>query len=252
MRSSMLTGAVLALGCLVWLPLAAMAQFGPYGSYSLYEGAGPYVASARSANVSRQLAAQRHATTFDRGQQQMANQQRDIRASLSRQGQSRTASMERHVGDYKDWWFTTQQRQFAQRQARQQSRPAAAMPRGTASFSPSTMQSTPPQESTGIIAWPPVLRNAQFAEQRARVEGPFQTGINPTIKQYKGMIDATEKMKQTLKNNAYQISAGEYMEVEKFLDTLAAECQERVDHWTAKESAVELDEKPAAPGDDDK
>jgi hypothetical protein len=261
MRGSMLTGAVLALSCLVCLSLAetAMAQFGPYGSYSGGWGANPYAATARSADVSRQMASQRHAKTFDRGQQQMTNLQGQVRGMQTSEAQRRTASMGQHKSDYKDWWFTTQKQQFAQQQqrfaqsqARLPYRSAAAAPRETAS----TMQSAPPRNSTDIIGWPTILRNTQFAEQRARVEGPFRTqaaeGTAPTIEQYTGMVDATEKMKQILKDNAYEISAGDYMETEKFLDAMAAECQGRIDRRTTKEPVIEPSETPVASGDGDK
>ena len=118
-------------------------------------------------------------------------------------------------------------------------------------MTPSTMQQAPARKSTDIIPWPAVLRDARFAQQRARVEGPFRKqaaeGTPPTVDEYKGMIDAGEKMKQILKGAAYQISAGDYMAVEKFLDAMAAESQERIDRRTAKEPAVESSKKPAAP-----
>ncbi len=102
MRGSILTGAVLALSWLVCLSLAetAMAQFGPYGYYSGGWGANAYAATARSTDVSRQLASQRHAKSFARGQQQVTNLQREIRGTLTSEAQRRTASMGQYKSDY--------------------------------------------------------------------------------------------------------------------------------------------------------
>ena len=43
------------------------------------------------------------------------------------------------------------------------------------------------------------------------------------------MIDAAGKMKKTLQTLAYEISAGDYLSLQKYLDQLAAEAQQRID-----------------------
>ena len=259
MRGWTFTSVVLASSFLAVASVAeiAMAQFGPYGGYNRGWGAYPYAVSSRSANVTRQLAAQRHAASFSQAQRQTANMQRGLRSATMNAARSQIASMGRQKQSYKDWWFQTQQQQSAQRRMQPRSqpppvapryRPRPVVPRRTVS----TPRATAAKKSADIINWPARLSDPRFAKQRARVEGPFRRqasgGGDPTVKDYREIIDATGQMKATLKEMAYEISAGTYLEVEKFLDSLAAEAQERIKGKAGTQPAKEPSEKRAPAG----
>ena len=265
MRSWTFTRVVLTSSFLAALSVAevARAQFGPYGGYSGGWGAYPYAVSSRNANVTRQIAAQRHAASFSQAQRQTAAMQRGLHNATMSAARSETASMARHKQSYKDWWFQTQQRQSAQRrmQPRHQPppaapmyRPPAAAPRRTVSPpAPSAPRATAPrQKSTNIIKWPPWLMDPRFAQRRDRVEELLQRqasgGGKLTAKDYREIVDAVAKMKTTLKGMAYEITAGTYLEVEKFLDSLAAEAQQRIKGKAGTQPAKEPGKKPAPAG----
>ena len=72
---------------------------------------------------------------------------------------------------------------------------------------------------------------------------------DPTLEDYRAMIDATEQMKTILKGMVYEISAGDYMATEKFLDALAGEARERIERRTNTTPAGQPAEQPATSED---
>ena len=230
MRSSMFTRFLFTLNFVVAVLVVetATAQFGPHGRGYGGWGAHPYTMG--NYQVSQQIAAQRHNLTFSIAQKQAASQQRDIRRTTSREARSRLDSASREKGKNRDWWFQQEQRKLAQRQARGTRYAASPAPVATASsFAPATARRAPTRESDDIIKWPVLLKEPPFAEQRARVEEPYRRqaseGGRPTAGDFRSMIDAAGEMKTILKGIAYEVSAGDYMAVEKFLNDLAAEAQ---------------------------
>ncbi len=94
------------------------------------------------------------------------------------------------------------------------------------------MQIGKAEQPSGVIEWPAILMDRRFAEQRALVEAPYKKEGNPTVEDFLGMIDAAGKMKKTLEKLAYEVTAGNYLAVQKYLDQLAAEAQQRIDELT--------------------
>jgi len=228
----------------------AMAQWGPYGEGYGGWGAFPYAVSSQANNVSRQLAAGAHRETFNRAQQQTANMQRGIRDTLMASAQNRTAQMQNYTQNYENWTLQHQDRQMAQ--SRPPSRPFAPTPTATAAFSSSAVSAA--RASTSIIKWPVALLDPRFDKLRAEIEEPFRKqavgGTPPTIEEYKTMIEAADEMKGLLTGIAFEISAAQYKELEKFLDTLAAEAQGRIDKRTESQPK-EKSPKQAAEASED-
>ena len=81
----------------------------------------------------------------------------------------------------------------------------------------------------GIIPWPALLRDQQFAFERARIEDPYRRNHNgqatPTTADYQDIMDAAARMKVTLWQMSAEISPQESNLAEKFLDQLAAEAR---------------------------
>ncbi len=229
MQSSISTRVLFALTFLASATLAdtATAQLGPGGYYG---GGWGYNAGVSAYNTRANVAARQRAQSESRAMKQNLVMQQDIRGTLETQARGRIQGDLSRQQSTKDWWFQHQQ-QSARRavQPRSLAGPAsvgAAPP----SFAASTLKSTAAEQSTDIIKWPRILRNQRFAKQRARVEAPYldrtPAAGRPTADDYREMIDAAAQMKTILKGLAYEISAGEFLEVEKFLDTLAAEARE--------------------------
>ena len=76
---------------------------------------------------------------------------------------------------------------------------------------------------------------------RAEIEAPFRKqasgGSPPTIKEYQKMIAAAGEMKGLMTGLAFDVSAAQYKELEKFLDTLAGEARGRIEKRTTKQPA---------------
>ncbi len=225
------------LGFLVLSLLAgpAMAQWGPYGGGYGGSGAYPYAVSSQANNVSRELAAGAHKATFNRAQQQMSNMQSGIRNTLSASARNRTASMQNYTQDYTNWTLQHQDRQRSE--SRLPTRSFASSPTSMARAYPSTVA----RVSTSVIKWPVAFLDRRFDKLRAEIEAPFRKqasgGSPPTIEEYQKMIDAAGEMKGLMTGLAFDVSAAQYKELEKFLDTLAGEARGRIEKRTTKQPA---------------
>lgn len=227
---------VLSLLVPLMFATTAVAQIGPYGNYYGGWGAHPYAAIGAinsTQNTMRTISAERQAASQQQAAQRSAALQSSIRDSLASGGRARAEGIANQQRTEQDWWFQQQQRKMAENRARESRRPAfgasAAVPR---SFVPSTPQTEAPQASTDIIKWPTVLRDARFAQQRTRVEEPFRRvasgGTAVTVNEYRAIVDATQQMQNTLEQMSYEISAGAYQGVEKFLLQLADEARGKI------------------------
>jgi hypothetical protein len=80
-----------------------------------------------------------------------------------------------------------------------------------------------------IVPWPTVLRDRQFATERARIEEPYRRSLSgqgaPTAADYQEMIDAAAQMKAILWQTVPNISEPDSTNAEKFLDQLALEAR---------------------------
>jgi hypothetical protein len=205
---------------------------GPYG-YGANDFAGVWGAYTSAINYSttRYVAEQDHLAGQNAAMMQNSMMQSGIRNTLSSQADMRTQNILGQQQANRDWWFQVQQQQSAQRQL------AAARPMvggvPSAGFESAAPVPAPrPQVATDIIKWPSLLGDSRFAEQRAKVEAPYRSApkgqANPTVADYEAMIDAAGKMKAILGQMTAEISAQEYLGVEKFLDQLAAEARGRI------------------------
>jgi len=240
MQSSMFNKVLLGLGFLVPALFAepAMAQWGAYGSgYGGGWGAYAYGVSSQASNVSRELAAGAHKKTFNRAQQQSAAMQQGIRDTLASSARSRAAGMQNYTQDYTNWTLQHQDRQRAESRM-----PARSFASPTAMARPYSSASSAARVSTSIIKWPVPLLDPRFDKLRTKVEEPFRkqasSGNPPTIEEYQKMIEAADQMKKLLTGMAFEVSAAQYKELERFLDALAGEARERVEKRTGKRPAA--------------
>ena len=228
MQSSILSRILLAWGFLVPVILAgtATAQLGPYGSYYGGWGAYPYIDSSVY-NTQSRIAAKQKAATQSQAFSRSTRIQQDIHDTLSSEGRMRTQAIQSSQQQGRDWWFQQEQRKLAQQKSRSGPRygPVASVAAPRSYGSAATTE-----ESTGIIAWPPLLKAQRFAKQRTMVESPYLDSATgkPTAEEYLGMVKATDQMKVLLKQMSYEINASEYLESEKFLDQLADEARGHV------------------------
>jgi hypothetical protein len=247
MRGSIFNKVLLGLSFLVPALLAepAMAQWGAYGSGGGGWGAYAYGVSSQASNVSRELAAGAHRKTFNRAQQQSAAMQQGIRNTLSSSAQSRAAGMQNYTQDYTNWTLQHRDRQRAE--SRLPTRSFASSP---AMARPYSSASSAARVSTDIIKWPVPLMDPRFDKLRAEVEEPFRkqasAGSLPTIEDYQKMIEAADQMKQLLTGMAFQVSAAQYKELERFLDSLAGEARGRVEKRSGKQPKKETADKTPA------
>ena len=160
--------------------------------------------------------------------------QQGIRSTLSSQAQARTQAIQAEGQSNRDWWFQQQQRQVAQGPRTGARSPLPFVPSVAATTAPPQ-----PAASAGIIAWPQLLLDPRFAAARATVEDPYRQDRRPTRDDYLAMVGATTEMKTTLEGLAAEVSAAEYMATVKFLDTLAAEAQGRLETKEATSADAE-------------
>jgi hypothetical protein len=237
---------VMTLILVILIPaVAAMAQLHPgrgvrggYGGYGGYYGGygedagvwGAYT-SALSNATTRYIAESDKLAGQNAALQQRAMMQSGIRNTLTTQAETRTQDLYNQRQSNRDWWFQVQQQQVAQRQATA-ARPSMGVA-SVAGFESAMPAASQPEAAANIIKWPPVLCEARFAEQRARVEAPYRRNpekqANPTVEDYKNMIDAAGRMKTILGEMTAEISAQEYFNTEKYLDQLAAEARGRIE-----------------------
>jgi hypothetical protein len=270
MRVSALSTVLVVLGFLGSGMVAdtASAQLLPFDLYDYYYngpfyfgwGGYPYGVYSQYDTLSR-LASDRRAQAEARAMAQNQAVQQDIRSLLASGAQARNQTVPGQQST-RDWWFEHQV-QAAQR-SRPPFQPAAAAPGTTPNeFSPSAVQPPKPDQfgeamtwprivgrSAGIIKWPQVLEDPQFAAQRARVEAPYRnrtTAGRPTVKDYQQMIDAAAQMKTILKGMAPAITPIQYQEAANFLDILAAEAHTRAEQKAAAGLPAEPAKRPAAP-----
>ena len=211
----------------------ADAQFGPGYSYGGW-GAYPYANLRSTQNTSMELAASARRQSEQRAMKQNLTVQQGIRSTLSSQAQARTQAIQAEGQSNRDWWFQQQQQQVAQGPRSGARSPLPFVP-SVAAMTPSTQ----PAASKGIIAWPQVLLDPRFAAARATVEDPYRQDRRPTPDDYRAMTGATTDMKTTLEGLATEVSAAEYMATVKFLDTLAAEAQGRLEPKEATSAGAE-------------
>ena len=246
MQVSLFSKVLLGLGFLVSGLFAgpAAAQWGPHGYGYDGWGAYPYAVSSQANNVSRQLAAGAHKATFNRAQQQMSNMQSGIRNTLVTSAQNRAAGMQNYTQNYTNW--TLQQRGRQRSESRLPARSFASPTTMARAYPPSAARA-----STSIIKWPVALLDPRFDKLRAEVEEPFRKqasgGTPPTIEEYQKMIDAAGEMKGLLTGLAFEVSAAQYKELEKFLDALAGEARGRIEKRTAKPPAEKSPKQPPKP-----
>jgi hypothetical protein len=180
--------------------------------------------------------------------------QSGIRSAMDTDAQRRSQAISSQQQSNRDWWYQTERRQVAQRQAPAAQPQVVAVPlpysvpsSGAGSDSPYTppasvagFESAPVPVSSGIIKWPPVLSGPAFIRQRARIEDPYLRSIKglstPTPKDYRDMIETAEQMKAMLKTVSDVISAQDYMSAVTFLDQLAAEARGRLEKTPPKKS----------------
>jgi hypothetical protein len=225
-----LSTAILAAGWLLMVASAAEAQFWPgYGYDGGYGAWGAYAAGMENATT-RNIAQQDRLAGQLAANQQMAAMQNNIRNTLNTQAEMRTQMINSQQQSNSDWWFGVQQQQLAQRQA--MSRGSASASAAAAAAQAVEQIPTAPQAQTDIIAWPPVLCDARFAEQRAMVEAPYRRvpkgQAKPTVEDYQNMIKAVDQMKILLNEMTSEVSAQVYLHAEKFLDQLATEARGRI------------------------
>ncbi len=241
MRIMKISKRVPILALVAWATLSGTSpgQLVPYRGH--YGGWGAYPYGARSTfNTQSKIAANRQSEAQSRAMQQNRVVQQGIRDTLSRQSQTRTQNIVGQQQANRDWWFQTQQQQFARSS---QSRPGPA----AGGASPEAISEAVRQASDrGIIPWPTLLKRPLFAQERAIVEAPYldrTTEGGPTAADFQQMIKATEQMKGILKDFSFKITAAEYIEAEKFLDQLAAEARGWIQKKAAETPAPESREK---------
>lgn len=206
--------------------------YGGYGGYGDYGDAGVMGAytSAMSSAASRSAAQSDRLAGQNVAAQQRAMVQSGIRNTLGSQAEARTQNILGQQQSNRDWWFQVQQQQVAQRRSMPAFSSVGTAP--ASGFESAAPAAATPQAATDIIKWLPLLCEPQFAQQRARVEAPYRRSSdghgNPTVADYKEMIDAAEQMKTILTEMTAQISAQDYLIAEKYLDQLAAEAHERL------------------------
>jgi hypothetical protein len=247
MRGSIFNKVLLGLSFLIPALFAepAMAQWGAYGPRGGGWGAYAYGVSSQASNVSRELAAGAHRKTFNRAQQQSAAMQQGIRNTLSSSAQSRAAGMQNYTQDYTNWTLQHRDRQRAESRL-----PTRSFASSAAMARPYSSASSAARVSTSIIKWPVPLLDPRFDKLRAEVEEPFRkqasAGSPPTIEDYQKMIGAADQMKQLLTGMAFQVSAAQYKELERFLDSLAGEARGRVEKRSGKQPKKETADKTPA------
>ncbi len=246
MRISKIPKRVPILALVAWATLSGTspAQLVPYRGH--YGGWGAYPYGARSTyNTQSRIAANRQSEAQSRAIQQNRMVQQGIRDTLGRQAQTRTQNIVGQQQANRDWWFQTQQQQFARSsQARRGPAPGGASLGGASpeAISEAVRQASDP----GIIPWPTLLKRPLFMQERAMVEAPYldqTTEGGPTVEDFQQMIKATEQMKGLLKDFAFKITAAEYLEAEKFLDQLAAEARGWIQKKAAQTPAPESPKK---------
>ena len=230
--ASSILGAFAAL-CLLSVAMPADAQLfsgrhafgGGYGGGDY--GAYPYSVPSGYSNTSRMVMQADRSS----GQRAMAAQsaamQQGIRSTLSSQADARTQAIYSQRQQGRDWWFQTQQQQMAQRQS-MGSRPGMSAAMANFEPEPAALSS---RAATDVIKWPVVLQDERFAEQRAMIEAPYRRvpKANPTLTDYRDMVEGTEQMKAFLKQMLAEISAQEYLSAESFLNQLAGEARGRIE-----------------------
>jgi len=220
---SILTIGIFTVLCL--LPsTAAFAQFWPtYSGYYGGWGGYPYGTNATSRYVAESDRMMGQAAAM----RQSAAMQGDIRNTLSSQAEARSQAILDQQQSSRDWWFQVQQQQMAQRHATTQptgyTTPVAVEPP-----SPNVPQSV---VATDVIKWLPVLCEPQFTEQRDRIEAPYRRVPkgDPTVADYREMMDAAGQMKNILKRMTADISAQDYLNAQAFLDQLIGEARSRIE-----------------------
>ena len=226
----------------------ASAQLFPYDYYGGWGGY-PYDTAA-TYRTNMNIASQQQQRAASRAMEQNRTVQMGIRSSLDSQATAQAQSQVTEAQRARDFWMQQQGRQMAQSRARAARPPvslagaarvAEGLTGGAAAASPS------------IIKWPPALMDPRFAAQRAKIEAPFlrraADGGVVTIGEYEEIIKTTGEMKVTLKQLVDEISAGDYLRVEKFLDTMADEARQEIKvRQEAAAKQARPAETPAAAG----
>lgn len=247
MRSWTKLRVLFALGLVAPVIVAdiATAQVGPHRfSHDHFGSWGGYPYGAGRANTMSRIAADQRSQSASRAMQQNKAIQMGIRNTLTQQSQARTQAIGSRQQQAKDWWFQHQQQQLAQRQAQPQGRSMAVGPVSGAAT---------PQASTDIIQWPSLLQGPGFSRQRTQIEAPYRDRASkgdPTPHDFQQMVDAASQMKVILQGMVNDVTAGEYLKAEKFIEALASEAQAKMKAVSPSKDSPPKDEpggdQPAA------
>ncbi len=224
-------------GAIVILTAGAVhAQFIPYYPYEDMVG-GWALASSTMQNAANQRSYSQNRDLQSQTASQKSAAWQQINSSMASQAQMRTQSMNDQRQSGRDWWYRQQESQIAQRQvARSQPLPVMSAPAKLASQTTKSAQRE-------IMLWPTLLKSQTFSADRAAVEAPFRRAYagGPALgaADYKAIIAAVEKMKTALKSMSGELIESEYESVDRYLDQLLSDAQERIrsDESPEKQSA---------------
>jgi hypothetical protein len=221
---------LVGLVAIAWLASAGplRAQFWPGNSNYGYGAWGGFPYGPNDNNA--EIAAQNRRTGQLATMGQNAMMQSGIRNTMANQAATRDSAILAQQQSNQDWWFQQQSAQMAQRRAQAYQPPPTAVAAVT-NFEPSAPAVSRPKARTDIIQWPPLLQDAQFAQQRALIEAPYRRsppGLSrPTAADYRDMIPVIDQMKGVLQRMAADVIAQDYLQAEAFLKLIGREARER-------------------------
>jgi hypothetical protein len=175
----------------------------------------------------------------------------NINQSMAQQANMQTQSMMAQRDSAKDWWFQQQSQQMANRQARESYQPMV-LPNSAEAYDPGLQAATQTPAAREIMLWPTLLKNPAFDQLRAKVESPFRRAYADdkplTADDYRGILQAIDEMKATMKEMSSRVIESEYEAVEGYLNELAADAQKRLNARTSPKTEMDKEktsnEKP--------
>ncbi|MFZ5829938.1 MAG: hypothetical protein ACOY3P_07610 [Planctomycetota bacterium] len=221
--------ALAAVAALLSVPTDAHAQFVPWN----YGWLGNQVFDS---SVTAQMQDRAQAQQFAASRNARISQ--DIRNTLLNEAQMRTAGQVSSQQAARDWWFQTQEQQMARQSAARAMMPPPMAPVVTPIAATEPVGRT--VEQPGAIAWPRVLMNGRFAQQRAEIETPFERfakgGAPVSDAEYDMIVRVSAEMQQGLDQLATEITAADYLSAKQFLDKMAGEARQRIEASSTKTS----------------
>jgi hypothetical protein len=220
----------LVMAIMFFCTAAADAQFVPAPYY--YSDAGVIGA----ATAAYQSAAQAQAYAENRQLQATSSMARslawqNINRTMQSEAMSRPATVTNSAQAARDWMFQNAP------SSRYASRPMT-LPRTSMAMLESADVAQPTDEETAstasqeIMLWPTILKDPLFDKDRASVEAPFRRayadGKPLTIEDYQNIIKTVENMKATVTTLKSSLVESEYASVQKYLDELIADAQNRI------------------------